>query len=58
MSFPAEPFGVTDEDSRAARKLRAQMKSFYDTVTDYDAFADTSAQPLFWAPIIDEVRRR
>ena len=51
-------FDVTTENTRAAEELRARMRRFYDSVPDYDAFAETNDLGPFWRPVLAEVRAR
>lgn len=51
-------FGLTDEDTLAADTLRRRMHDFYSSIEDYDAFAESSQQPVFWDPIKRELEER
>lgn len=51
-------FDVTTEKSQAAQELRSRMRRFYDSVPNYDAFAETNDLGPFWRPILAEVRAR
>jgi len=51
-------FDVTTESTPAAQALRAKMRAFYDSITNYDAFAETNDLGPFWKPILAEIRER
>jgi SAM-dependent methyltransferase len=51
-------FHVTTENAPAAQELRTRMRRFYDSVPNYDAFAETNDLGPFWRPILAEVRAR
>ena len=51
-------FDVTSEETPVGHALRARMRRFYDSITDYDAFAETNELGVFWEPILAEVRAR
>jgi len=38
-------FDVTTESTPAAHALRAKMRAFHDSITNYDAFAETNDLP-------------
>jgi SAM-dependent methyltransferase len=51
-------FSLTTENTAVAAALARRMREFYEAIADYDAYAESSQQPVFWAPIKRELEQR
>lgn len=46
------------EDNPSVQTLRGRLDEFYRTTTVYDAFKGVNTSPMFWAPVLDEIRAK
>jgi SAM-dependent methyltransferase len=51
-------FSLTVENTPIAATLARRMHEFYAAIEDYDAYAESSRQPVFWEPIKREIADR
>ena len=62
LRVQAGPFGafdmsiLTDESDPLVDELRSRLDAYYQSASDYMAFEEVNAKPIFWKPVIERAR--
>ena len=47
---------LTDESDPLVDELRSRLDAYYQSASDYVAFEEVNAKPIFWKPVIERAR--